>query len=232
MRPIYYDTETTGIKSATDRIVEIAGFCSSTGEEFCAFVQPGIPIPAEASAVHNITDEMVADAPTWKEVGQQFIDFCGPDAILIAHNGDAFDIRFLRAESERHGIELPEWRMIDTLKWARKYRPDLPRHSLQFLREMYGIPANNAHRALDDVIVLRDLFELMIDDLSIETVHDLLHSQQQINRMPFGKHRGKSLEEVPASYWKWLDKEGALDKPENVALRNAVEELGLLTATS
>ena len=94
---------------------------------------------------------MVKEAPLFKEVGPQFIEFCSGDVILIAHNNDAFDKLFLEAEFSRAGLPMPHWIFIDTLKWSRKYRTDLPRHSLQFLREAYGIEANQAHRALDDV---------------------------------------------------------------------------------
>lgn len=173
-RAIYYDTETTGIQAGTDRIVEIAAFDATLNKEFCSLVNPGIAIPEEAKAVHGISDEMVKDAPSWKEVGARFSAFCGDDCILIAHNNDGFDIFFLQEEFKRHGMEMPQWRFIDTLKWARRYRKDLPRHGLQSLREIYGIAPNNAHRALDDVMVLKEVFSKMIDDLPIETVYTLM----------------------------------------------------------
>ena len=62
-RPIYYDTETTGIKAEKDRVIEIAAFDPVQDRTFEALVNPGMPIPAEASAVHHITDDMVADSP-------------------------------------------------------------------------------------------------------------------------------------------------------------------------
>ena len=125
-------------------------------------------------------------------------------------------------------IELPPWRFIDTLKWSRRYRSDLPRHTLQFLRETYGIPANNAHRALDDVIVLHQVFSWMTDDLSIDEVFTLLNRPRQIQHMPFGKYQGAPLQKVPAEYVAWLASSGSLDKPENKDLRKAFEQLALL----
>jgi len=175
--PIYYDTETTGIRSDKDRIVEIAAFDPTSNRTFCHFVNPGIPIPPEATSIHNISNEMVSNSPSFQEIGQAFIDFCGPDAVLIAHNNDAFDRHFLQNECKRHGLSLPSWAQLDSLKWARKYRPDLPRHTLQFLREIYEIPSNQAHRALDDVIVLHQVFSQMTDNLSIETILSLLSSR-------------------------------------------------------
>jgi DNA polymerase-3 subunit epsilon len=227
--PIYYDTETTGVKFDKDRIIEIAAFDPTNNRTFCRFVNPGFPIPKEATAIHHITDEMVASSPSFKEAGEAFIDFCGKDAVLIAHNNDNFDKNFIEAEAQRNGLKFPDWKYIDTLKWARKYRPDLPRHALQVLREVYGIPPNQAHRALDDVIVLHSVFSQMIDDLSIEQVLQLLSGATKLSRMPFGKHQGKSLSEVPKDYVSWLKQTGAFDKPENKQLKESFENLGLLT---
>jgi len=105
----------------------------------------------------------------------------------------------------------------------------LPRHSLQSLREVYKIEANQAHRALDDVIVLHKVFSLMIDDLDLSTVMSLLNQKQELTRMPFGKHSGKNLAEVPRDYVEWLDKSGALEKKENEALREVFVNLGILS---
>jgi DNA polymerase III subunit epsilon len=122
-------------------------------------------------------------------------------------------------------VAMPAWHYIDTLKWARKYRYDLPRHTLQSLREVYGIAANQAHRALDDVQVLYQVFSQMIDDLPIEQILNLLSQKTQVTRMPFGKHQGKPLSEVPKNYVLWLRENGALDKPENSALKEAFQSL-------
>jgi DNA polymerase-3 subunit epsilon len=227
-RAIFYDTETTGIKPERDRIIEIAAYDPLLDRRFEKLVNPGIPIPTEATAVHHITDEMVASAPSWAEIGKEFIEFCEGDVVLIAHNNDQFDYHFLRLEFERHSISMPAWKFLDTLKWARRYRPDLPRHTLQFLREIYGIAANNAHRALDDVIVLYQLFSLMIDDLSIDEVYAMLNRQRAILHMPFGKHQGQPLSQIPKTYVQWLAKNGVFEKPENGELKASFQRLGIL----
>jgi DNA polymerase-3 subunit epsilon len=228
MRPIYYDTETTGVKPKKDKIIEIAAYDPVNQKEFVSLINPFTPIPAEASAIHHITDEMVSKAPSFKEVAFDFIDFCHGDVVLIAHNNDNFDQLFLQAEFESAGIPMPSWRYIDTLKWSRKYRPDLPRHSLQSLRELHQIPANNAHRALDDVIILHQVFTQMIDDLSMETVHKLLSETILLRSMPFGKFKGQPLAEVPKSYLTWLSQSGAFDKVENTDLKRSLEHYKLL----
>lgn len=229
MRPIFYDTETTGINVANDSIIEIAAYDPQRNLEFVEFINPGRPIPAEASAVHHITDEMVADADDFAAVGQRFIDFCDDDVVLIAHNNDRFDLPFLKYEFTRHGLEMPQWKTLDSLKWARRYRYDLPRHSLQFLREVYSIPANQAHRALDDVKILYRVFESMVDDLPIDKVYSLMSQPRLVVRMPFGKYKGKALSEIPQSYVDWLNDSGAFDKEDNETLRYSFEQAGMLS---
>jgi DNA polymerase-3 subunit epsilon len=228
-RPIYYDTETTGVRSEKDRIIEIAAYDPVQDRTFLTFIDPEEPIPPEATAISKITDEMVKGAPTFKAITAELIAFCEGDIVLIAHNNDAFDKPFLENEFKRSGVQFPEWIFVDSLKWARKYRPDLPRHSLQHLREAYGIAANQAHRALDDVKVLEQIFSIMIDDLPIETVLELLQKPSNVSRMPFGKHQGKNLADVPRDYVQWLQRTGAFDKAENKELKSAFEKLNYLS---
>lgn len=226
-RLIYYDTETTGVRAEKDRIIELAAYDPVNDRRFDRLINPQIPIPQEASAIHGITDDMVKEAPTFAEIGKEFIDFCDGEPILIAHNNDGFDKHFLAHEYKRHELEMPTWIMLDSLKWARKYRPDLPRHSLQFLRQIYGIEENNAHRAIDDVLVLYQIFSFMVDDLPPETILKLLGDpggSERPESMPFGKYQGKPLSEIPASYVSWLLESGALDKPENAQLKLALKK--------
>jgi len=227
-RAIYYDTETTGIKADRDRIIEIAAYDPANLRSFEKLINPGIPIPAEATAIHHITNDMVAGSPDFSQVGQEFIEFCQGDVILIAHNNDNFDLPFLRHEFTRHSLSMPSWKCLDTLKWARRYRSDLPRHTLQFLREIYGFPENNAHRALDDVIIMHQVFSSMIDDLSIDEAYALLNRPREILHMPFGKHQGRPIKDIPRDYIKWLQTNGVFEKPENQELKNSFEKLGVL----
>lgn len=224
--PIYFDTETTGVRSEQDRIVEIAAFDPTNQRTFVQLIHPQIPIPREASAIHRITDEMVAGAASFEKVGADFLSFCPENSVLIAHNADSFDRPFLEAECRRAGLPLPSFPYIDSLKWSRRYRSDLPRHTLQSLREVYGFAANQAHRALDDVLVLHQVFSAMVDDLPMETILELLSRPQTVGRMPFGKYQGKALSEVPKSYTQWLASSGAFDKAENTPLKQAFLDLG------
>lgn len=229
MRAIFYDTETTGVRADKDRIIEIAAYDPVLDRSFERLINPSCHIPAEATAIHHITNEMVAEAPTFDIIAHEFIQFCEGDVVLIAHNNDAFDYYFIRNEFERAGISMPSWKFLDSLKWARRYRNDLPRHTLQFLREIYGIAENNAHRALDDVLVLHAVFKNMTDDLSIEDIFTLLNKPREIHHMPFGKHQGVPLKQLPKDYVKWLAGSGAFDKAENQELKQSLEKLGLIS---
>lgn len=229
LRKIYYDTETTGTRPDKDRIIEIAAYDPDRDVSFVQFINPGCPIPLESTAITNITNEMVANAPGFEIIGQQFIEFCGPDAVLIAHNNERFDKLFIEAEFSRCNLTLPSYKYLDTLKWSRKYRSDLPSHALQALREVYGFEANQAHRALDDVMTMYRIFSTMFDDLPIETVLSLLSQPTEVSRMPFGKYQGRLLSEVPPDYFAWLKNSGALDKPDNKELKEALSKLGLVS---
>jgi len=224
-RPIFYDTETTGTKPKTDAIIEIAAFDPERDKTFSTLINPQKPIPEEATRVHHITDDMVKDAPPFSEVDPNFVQFCEGDVVLIAHNNEGFDKHFLIHEFERNGLNLPPFTFFDTLLWARRYRPDLPRHTLQALREVYGIEANTAHRALDDVIILHKVYLALVDDLTIEQALEALSKPKTQHTMPFGKHKGTPLSTLPKSYISWLSQSGALDKPENADLKLTLEAL-------
>lgn len=227
-RPIFYDTETTGIKPSQDRVIELAAYDPENDKTFETLINPGCSIPKEATAIHKITDEMVAKSPSFGEIVDDFIAFCDGDSVLIAHNNDAFDIHFLKSEFDRASHPFPDWKFFDSLKWARRFRPDLPRHALQFLREVFGISENQAHRALDDVKVLHQVVSLMLDDLSIDEAMTLLSEKKLIQRMPFGKHSGEPLKKVPKNYLRWLADSGALDKPQNEELKESLMALELI----
>ncbi|EPP35026.1 exonuclease, DNA polymerase III, epsilon subunit family domain protein [Chlamydia ibidis] len=224
---IFYDTETTGTQIERDRVVEIAAYNSITQESFVTYVNPEIPIPEDASKIHGITTEMVTSAPKFSEMYEKFISFCGPDSILVAHNNDNFDYPLLQKECRRHSLPPLDLPSIDSLKWAQKYRPDLPKHNLQYLRQVYGFEDNQAHRALDDVITLHRVFSALTGDLQPQQIIELMSARchPKVFKMPFGKYRGKPITEVPASYISWLEQQGALDKPENKDVKAAIDSL-------
>ena len=107
-KPIcFFDLETTGINVAKDRIVEIAilkVFPNGNKESYVWKVNPGIPIPESSSAIHGITDEMVANEPTFKELAPRIHELI-KDSDLAGFNSNRFDIPVLAEELLRAEID-------------------------------------------------------------------------------------------------------------------------------
>ena len=92
-----FDTETTGMSPCNDRIVEIAAVKIDTDgchNRFHSLINPQLPIPSQVSQIHHITDEMVKDAPSFSQVGSDFLAFL-ENSTLVAHNA-RFDLGFLQ----------------------------------------------------------------------------------------------------------------------------------------
>jgi len=147
MRDIIFDTETTGLESKQDRIIEIGGVelinNFPSGKTIHIFINPGDrKVHTDALAVHGITDEFLKDKPSFAEVAQQIVDFF-EGARWIAHNAN-FDMGFINAEFERIGLPpVPSDQVVDTLAMARRKHPMGP-NSLDALCRRYGI--DNTHR--------------------------------------------------------------------------------------
>lgn len=158
---VAFDTETTGLWAISNRLVEIAAVKfrvdSETNEEFQTLIDPGRPIPPEATAVHGVTDQMVADAPTAETAILAFLSFCGADSILIAHNAP-FDISFVGNEMDRAKLAFPRNLIIDTVDIFRRYARGLASYSLLSLARHYNLAENQEHRGLSDAQLVRRLF--------------------------------------------------------------------------
>src|SRR6266568_4133828 len=156
-RYVTFDLETTDNDAATCDIVEIGAAKVVDGEivdRFHALVRPARPISAGATRVHGYTDADVRDARPFAEVWPAFREFVG-DAILVAHNGQRFDVPVLRRlAAERDGVE----RLVffDTLPLARS----LARGSAKLvdLATRFGIDPGRSHHALDDALTLARVF--------------------------------------------------------------------------
>jgi DNA polymerase-3 subunit epsilon len=163
MREIILDTETTGL-SAKDghRVVEIG--CVevvnyvATGQTFHRYLNPERDMPAEAAAIHGLTEDFLADKPIFTQVVEEFLAFLG-ESRLVIHNA-AFDMGFLNAELERAGfLALPPSRALDTVELARRQFPGM-RNSLDALCERFGIDksARSFHGALLDAELLAEVY--------------------------------------------------------------------------
>ena len=118
---------------------------------------------------------MVADAPREAEALRAFLDFCGENPILAAHNAP-FDTSFLKAALKRCNITFP-FAAIDTLPLARTLLPDLKNHKLDTVAKALKLPNFNHHRACDDARMLANIFLLLIqrvkEDTSAKKVSEL-----------------------------------------------------------
>ncbi|WP_117194614.1 DNA polymerase III subunit epsilon [Rhizobium terrae] len=147
MREIIFDTETTGLESRFDRVIEIGGIelinNFPTGKTLHLYINPGDrKVHPDALAVHGITDEFLKDKPSFADVVEQIVEFFD-GAKWIAHNA-TFDMGFINAEFARLGLPPVQTdRVVDTLAMARRKHPMGP-NSLDALCRRYGI--DNAHR--------------------------------------------------------------------------------------
>ena len=154
---IFLDFETTGLNAAKDYIIEIGALkIDEDGFEhtFDTFVKPPISLPEKITKITNITNDMLVDAPELEEVVHNFQEFIG-DATIIAHNAE-FDVPWLIINFEKYKLKLNGNRIICTLNWARKMQE--ARCSLSALTKKYNIGHLNAHRALADAAVTKELF--------------------------------------------------------------------------
>jgi len=170
------DLETTGLSFRTEKITEVGIMKIKNGEvidSFETFVNPEKPIPYEVVEVTKITDDMVKDAPTIKEVFPKIIEFIG-DAVLVAHNAD-FDIGFLKHNASILGYKF-DYTYIDTLRLAKDLFPEYKKYKLGIIAENLGIKVEVAHRALDDVNTTVQVFNVMMKMLKekgAKTVADI-----------------------------------------------------------
>ena len=158
---VAFDTETTGMWAAANRVVEIGAVKFQLGrdefETFQSLINPERSMPEEVIEIHGITDEMVAGQETARPVLERFIDFCGEDTILIAHNAP-FDISFISCELDRTGLNFGDNLIIDTVDMARRFFPQLPSYSLLSLSRHFDIVEFQNHRALSDALMVWKLF--------------------------------------------------------------------------
>lgn len=151
---VIFDVETTGLfPREGDRIIEIAAVKVKNKEIIDSvdyLINPQRDIPLEAQQVNNITNEMVANAPTAQEILPGIIDFIG-GASLVGHN-IKFDLEFLCYELSLCGRKLRSaTQTLDTLKMARTLLPQMNRHRLSNVAQYFGVQIGETHRALADV---------------------------------------------------------------------------------
>ena len=163
MREIIFDTETTGLSPAGgDRLVEIG--CVEmvnrieTGRHYHCYFNPERAMPAEAEAVHGLSEIFLSDKPLFADKVEELLEFIG-DSPLVAHNA-GFDFGFLNHELQRCGrTSVCMTRMVDTLVIARSRHPGA-KHSLDALCTRFGVDRSQRvkHGALLDAQLLAQVY--------------------------------------------------------------------------
>jgi DNA polymerase-3 subunit epsilon len=160
-----FDLETTGLDSRYDRIVEIGAIQFNREGvigSYSQLIDPGFPMPAAASKVNNINDEMLAGQPPIQEAMPGFLCFTA-DSIMLAHNAP-FDCGFVDANLSRlfddGYVPFPAlpYRIADTLALAKRILPGFAHYNLQYIAASLGIKAKTAHRAHDDARLCMEIF--------------------------------------------------------------------------
>lgn len=155
------DIESTGSVANQDRITEIAVIITDGENEIDRFetlVNPQQPITPFVVRLTGITNEMVADAPLFKEVAKDLFEFL-KGKVFVAHNVN-FDYKFIKEAFFQCGLSFDEKRLC-TVRLSREIIPGMPSYNLGKLTRSLGIGLNKAHRAMPDTEAATELFELL-----------------------------------------------------------------------
>lgn len=161
---IFFDLETTGTNITQDRIVEVSILkIMPDGKEISRTrrINPGIPIPPEATAVHHITDADVAGEPTFKQIAKDLASiFAGCD--IAGFNSNRFDIPMLDEEFQRAGIKFdftkPRFIDVQTIFHKKEQRTLVAAYRFYCGKELEG-----AHSALADTMATYEVLMAQLD---------------------------------------------------------------------
>ncbi len=173
------DLETTGGLAEDVGITEIGAVKLRGGEclgTFQTLVNPGAAIPPTITMLTGITQAMVLPAPRIESVLPTLLEFIG-DAVIVGHNV-SYDLRFLRAATDRGRRPPLANAVVDTYRLARRLLSDeVPNHKLGTLADRLRLPHQPSHRALDDALATGDLLHVLIERagrLGVSGLDDLL----------------------------------------------------------
>ena len=160
---VSFDIETTGLSPFVAKIVELSGvkFRLSDGSfsEFSTLVNPECPIPPQVTAIHGITNKMVAGKPVVADVLPKFFNWVGSENVVMAAHNAGFDVSFLKFAIARQQLPVPRHHVIDTLSLARRLVQEMPNYKLSTLVELLGLTYGEHHRALADSHHVRNLLQ-------------------------------------------------------------------------
>lgn len=225
---VFFDIESTGLSVATDRIVEISVlkiFPDGTSECKTKRINPGMPIPAESTAIHGIKDEDVKDCPLFKQYAKSLANYLeGCD--IAGYNSTKFDIPLLAEEFERCGVDFDFFKrnIIDVQNIFHK----MEQRTLSAAYKFYcGKELENAHAAEADTVATYEILKAQLEkyptlendmaklaEFSSKSKNLDFEGRIVLNSagkaiFNFGKHKGKLVTEVFAaepSYYDWMQK--------------------------
>ena len=245
---VFFDLETTGTNIAADRIVEISMVkVMPDGEQVIKTlrVNPGVPIPPQATAVHGITDEDVKDFPSFREIaGEVAEEIKGCD--LAGYNSTRFDIpllaeEFIRAEVD---VDFRSMRMIDVHTIFRK----MEQRTLVAAYKFYcGKNLEDAHTAEADTMATYEVLKAQLDrypelrndvdflseytstSRNVDYAGRFVYDDQKREVINFGKYKGRLVEEVfrtDPSYYGWIMEADFPLNTKQVASRIRLRQMG------
>ncbi len=168
---VFVDLETTGFSREWDYIIEVAAILydeetQETLGQFHEYIRPGKRIPPKVTEITGISEQMVKDSRTEKEVLADFYEWLymqKPEKV-VGHNYKSFDGTFLRTKAEKYRLVLIDMEIVDTLFLARRLSKEgkitVPNHQQPTLASYFGIQYR-AHSAIEDVKALIQLYEKM-----------------------------------------------------------------------
>lgn len=223
---VFFDLEATGINVATDRIVEysfVKLFPSGKREVLNGRLNPTIPIPKEASLIHGIYDADVAEKPKFEQVASE-IDAFIKNADLAGYNSNKYDIPLLAEEMLRAGLDfdLKSTKTIDVQVIFHKMEQRTLAAAYKFYCQK---ELENAHSAEADINATVDVLEKQLEvyqnlensveflnkfttnEVAVDFAGRIIKNEQGVETFNFGKHKGKTVEEVlekEPSYYAWM----------------------------
>ena len=226
-RPIcFFDLETTGINVATDRIVEISilkVFPNGNRESHTWRVNPEMPIPAVVSAIHGITDEMVANEPTFKELAGKVQNLL-KDSDLGGYNSNRFDIPLLAEELLRADVDFDMKKALSVDVQTIFHK--MEKRTLEAAYKFYcDKNLDNAHSAEADTLATYEVLKAQLDryedlenDMAVladfsahknfaDFAGFIGYNKAGEEIFSFGKHKGSKVEDVMENepgYFGWL----------------------------
>jgi len=201
-RLAFVDLETTGGAATTDRITEIGIIEVDEGgvREWSSLVNPEMPIPPFIQSLTGITNDMVADAPTFAELADE-IHARLADRVFIAHNA-RFDHGFLKNEFRRTGHEFRP-PVLCTVRLSRKLFPGFARHNLDSLVERHRLEVTQRHRALGDAQLIWQFWQKLPDSHAPEVIEEAVARLLTRPSMP-SRLDALQMDAVPSTHGVYL----------------------------